>query len=152
MSQWRDRRRGGGGGHVLVDLEGHGREQLVDGWDLSRTVGWFTSRYPVRLDVDGVDVSGAVKRVKEAVRRLPDRGVGFGLLRYLEPGSSEALAGLADPQVGFNYLGRFRSGGGGGGEGDWLPVGESGGVGGGVDPSMRMPHAVEVNALALDGV
>ncbi|WP_368857955.1 amino acid adenylation domain-containing protein [Streptomyces sp. 43Y-GA-1] len=149
VSRWRDRRRGGGG-HVLVDLEGHGREQLLDGWDLSRTVGWFTSRYPVRLDVDGVDVGAAVKRVKETLRGLPDRGMGFGLLRYLDPGASEALAGLAEPQVGFNYLGRFRSGG-AGGEGDWLPVGESGGVGGGVDPSMRMPHAVEVNALALDG-
>ncbi|MFB7853602.1 MULTISPECIES: condensation domain-containing protein, partial [unclassified Streptomyces] len=146
VSRWREGR-GVGGGDLLVDLEGHGREQLVEGLDLSRTVGWFTSRYPVRLDVDGVGVVGAVKRVKEVLRGLPDRGVGFGLLRYLHPVAGGVLAGLPEPQVGFNYLGRFAAQG-----GDWSPVGEAGGVGGGVDPSMRMPHALEVNALTLDGV
>ncbi|MFJ6438878.1 condensation domain-containing protein, partial [Streptomyces sp. NPDC091416] len=103
---------------VLVRLEGHGREEgVVEGADLSRTVGWFTSMFPVRLDVSGFDVGevfasggaagGVVKAVKEQLLRVPDRGLGFGLLRYLDEGAGGVLAGLRVPQIGFNYLGRF---------------------------------------------
>ncbi|KOV14648.1 hypothetical protein ADK60_28330, partial [Streptomyces sp. XY431] len=76
-----------------VELEGHGREELGAGTDLSRTVGWFTSLFPVRLDLGGLDVGEAVaggaalgeavKRGKEHLRSLPDHGLGYGLLRYL---------------------------------------------------------------------
>jgi amino acid adenylation domain-containing protein/non-ribosomal peptide synthase protein (TIGR01720 family) len=84
---------------VLVDMESHGRPDDVD---TSRTVGWFTSLAPIRLD-PGDDESQAIKRVKEQRRALPDNGIGYGLLRYLL--GREELA--TSPRLGFNYLGRF---------------------------------------------
>src|SRR5262249_10352307 len=84
---------GAGGGGVVVDVEGHGREEVWSDMDLSRTVGWFTSLYPVRLDVGGLDVEEALgggaalgralKRIKEQLRAVPGNGLGYGLLRYL---------------------------------------------------------------------
>ena len=92
---------------TLIQLEGHGREDLFDGVDLSRTVGWFTSLFPVRLQAEG-ELSNAIKAVKEQLRAVPDKGLGYGLLRYLgTPESREALAGLAVPRITFNYLGQF---------------------------------------------
>ncbi|MGH8910069.1 MAG: amino acid adenylation domain-containing protein, partial [Egibacteraceae bacterium] len=103
-------------GSVLVDVEGHGRqEQIVEGVDLSRTVGWFTGVFPVSLDVGGIDVDEALaggpaagvalKRVKEQLRAVPDRGLGWGLLRYLNPQTEAVLARLPVPQITFAYLG-----------------------------------------------
>jgi non-ribosomal peptide synthase protein (TIGR01720 family) len=88
---------------VLIDVESHGRPDDVD---TSRTVGWFTSLAPVRLD-PGHDESQAIKRVKEQRRALPDNGIGYGLLRYLNPDTAPVLAQLPSPRLGFNYLGRF---------------------------------------------
>ena len=116
------RRRGRGASQgsnqaVLLDLEGHGREDIFADVDLSRTVGWFTSLFPVRLDPGALDLdeawravprSGARSRpIKEQLRALPDNGLGYGLLRYLNRETASQLAGLAAPQIGFNYLGRF---------------------------------------------
>ncbi|NKQ27222.1 non-ribosomal peptide synthetase [Streptomyces galbus] len=106
-----------GGSAALVRLEGHGREEhLVPGADLSGTVGWFTAMYPVRLDLAGIDLADAfaagpaagraVKAVKEQLRGVPDHGLGYGLLRHLNPRTAAGLAGLPQPQIGFNYLGR----------------------------------------------
>ena len=93
---------------VLVELEGHGREDLFAELDVSRTVGWFTTRYPVRLAPATTDPIGALKTVKEQLRRVPRRGIGYGLLRYLgEAADRDALAALPQPEVCFNYLGRF---------------------------------------------
>jgi amino acid adenylation domain-containing protein/non-ribosomal peptide synthase protein (TIGR01720 family) len=95
-----------GQGSALVALEGHGREEL-GGLDLSRTVGWFTSLYPVRLTPE-VDLEASLKGVKEQLRAVPQRGLGYGVLRHM--GSPEAQASLASrpwPAVTFNYLGRF---------------------------------------------
>ncbi|MFJ5779588.1 amino acid adenylation domain-containing protein [Streptomyces sp. NPDC093094] len=102
---------------ALVRLEGHGREEhLVPGADLSGTVGWFTAMFPVRLDLAGIDVADAftggpaagraLKAVKEQLRAVPDDGMGYGLLRRLNPRTAAALAGARQPQIGFNYLGR----------------------------------------------
>ena len=91
---------------VLLDLEGHGREELFEGVDLSRTVGWFTTIFPVALEVtDQQDWGLTLKSVKEQLRAVPGRGLGYGALRYLTQtsGLSEQLA----PQVSFNYLGQF---------------------------------------------
>ncbi|WP_410598328.1 non-ribosomal peptide synthase/polyketide synthase [Amycolatopsis sp. lyj-90] len=85
----------------VIDLEGHGREELFDGVDLSRTVGWFTSLFPVALDVPD-DWGKALKTVKERLRAVPRRGIGYGALRYLS-GTAPAV----DPQISFNYLGQF---------------------------------------------
>jgi len=91
---------------LLVDVEGHGRDS--EELDLSRTVGWFTTLYPVALDGRGGAVA-AMKRVKEQLRAVPRRGRGFGLLRYLNPDTAPRLAHAA-AQIGFNYLGRFSAG------------------------------------------
>ncbi|MFL1491454.1 non-ribosomal peptide synthase/polyketide synthase [Pseudomonas antarctica] len=92
---------------ALIQLEGHGREDLFDTIDLSRTVGWFTSLFPVRLQAHG-ELPNAIKSIKEQLRAVPDKGLGYGLLRYLgNPQSRETLAGLAAPRITFNYLGQF---------------------------------------------
>ncbi|GAA1374840.1 non-ribosomal peptide synthetase [Streptomyces beijiangensis] len=119
LARWRERR-GLSGDSALVRLEGHGREEhLVPGADLSGTVGWFTAMYPVCLDLSGIDVADAfaggkaagraVKAVKEQLRAVPDHGLGYGLLRHLNPETAGALAGLRQPQIGFNYLGKSSS-------------------------------------------
>ena len=69
---------------LLVDLEGHGREELGEEVDVSRTVGWFTTLFPVRLEIKAREQPGAaLKRIKEQLRGVPQRGIGYGLLRYL---------------------------------------------------------------------
>ncbi|MFD9909470.1 amino acid adenylation domain-containing protein, partial [Streptomyces sp. NPDC059063] len=117
LATWRERR-GVEETSALIRLEGHGREEgAVPGADLSRTVGWFTSMYPVRLDVGGCDLAdavaggasagAAVKAVKEQLLAVPDKGIGYGLLRHLNSGTADALTECGDGQITFNYLGRF---------------------------------------------
>ncbi|MBV4490402.1 non-ribosomal peptide synthetase [Pseudomonas oryzicola] len=92
---------------VLVRLEGHGREDLFAGIDLSRTVGWFTSMYPVKLTAQP-DLAASIKTVKEQLRTVPNKGLGYGVLRYLAGGEAQAtLAALAQGAIIFNYLGQF---------------------------------------------
>jgi non-ribosomal peptide synthase protein (TIGR01720 family) len=94
---------------LLLDLEGHGREELVGDLDVSRTVGWFTAIFPVLLAAPaGGGPGGALKTIKETLRAVPGKGVGYGLLRYLspDPQTGERLARLPQPQVIFNYAGR----------------------------------------------
>jgi amino acid adenylation domain-containing protein/non-ribosomal peptide synthase protein (TIGR01720 family) len=99
---------------VCIDLEGHGREDIFDGIDLSRTVGWFTTISPVRVEGSlGDDAGTALMAIKERLRSIPFRGMGFGVLRYLSSNEevNAALAALPDRRVAFNYLGRFTDGG-----------------------------------------
>nr|WP_284676792.1 non-ribosomal peptide synthase/polyketide synthase [Pseudomonas sp. AKS31] len=92
---------------ALVQLEGHGREDLFDDIDLSRTVGWFTSMFPVRLTPDA-SLETSIKGIKEQLRAIPNKGIGYGLLRHLGSAESQAaLNELAQPKVTFNYLGQF---------------------------------------------
>jgi amino acid adenylation domain-containing protein/non-ribosomal peptide synthase protein (TIGR01720 family) len=109
----------GSGTELLVDVEGHGRQPLSDDIDVSRTVGWFTVQYPVRLDAGtsagsefwlaGASTGRALKQVKERLRDIAAGGLGYGLLRYLNPQAAARLSGLQVPDVRFNYLGRFAS-------------------------------------------
>lgn len=95
---------------ILLNLEGHGREDLFEDVDLSRTVGWFTSIYPVYLDLtNAYNPADFIKSVKEQIRQIPNRGIGFGLLRYLNPDSDiqEKMSRCLTPEIGFNYLGQF---------------------------------------------
>ncbi|WP_326812222.1 amino acid adenylation domain-containing protein [Streptomyces scopuliridis] len=101
---------------VAIDLEGHGREELFDDIDLTRTVGWFTSLYPVALALPpGEEWRGSITSVKEQLRAVPDRGIGYGALRTLgasaAPGApataADALRALPDPRISFNYHGQF---------------------------------------------
>ncbi|PTR28917.1 non-ribosomal peptide synthase protein (TIGR01720 family)/amino acid adenylation domain-containing protein [Rhodococcus sp. OK519] len=142
LRRWR-----GGDADVLVDLEGHGREEHLvrtpgTALDVSRTVGWFTTMYPVRLDVQGAALPSALMSVKEQLRRVPNNGFGYGALRYLTAAGRDLASGAA-PQVLFNYLGRVASG-----EGvDWLPTA----TGGASDPAMPLAHALTVDVIATDG-
>lgn len=94
---------------LLVELEGHGREDILDDVDISRTVGWFTAVFPVLLELNGTSDRGqALKTVKEQLRQIPNRGIGYGLLRYLNSGEIAAsLRNLPQAEVSFNYLGQF---------------------------------------------
>ncbi|HLG56457.1 MAG TPA: condensation domain-containing protein, partial [Vicinamibacterales bacterium] len=158
VARWREVQ-GASAAAVTVDIEGHGREEtLAADVDLTRTVGWFTSLYPVRLELAGVDLADAfaggaaagraLKQVKEQLRAVPGRGLGYGLLRYLHPPTASRLAQLPSPQVGFNYLGRTDAG-------SSHVRFELPDV---VATQMRaasagvpQPHVLDVNVLALDG-
>ncbi|WP_245688041.1 condensation domain-containing protein, partial [Rhodococcus phenolicus] len=143
---------------VLVARETHGRaDELVDGADLSRTVGWFTAAYPVRLDLsgivtdaDGFDADAIVRSVKEQLRAGAVDGIDHGLARYLDPAGEELLAGCARPQIGFNYLGRFAATGAGGAQ-DWSALPGFEGLLGHTRPEMPAATAVDVNAVTVDG-
>ncbi|SBT41188.1 non-ribosomal peptide synthetase [Micromonospora narathiwatensis] len=147
----RQRRGLGADPAVLVDLERHGRADDVPGVDLSRTVGWFTSLAPVRLDPGAVEwdqvrdggttVGTVLKRVKEQLRAAPDDGLGHGLLRHLNSETAGVLAELAEPQIMFNYLGRL-----GGADGR----GFAGRIGGGADPAQPVAYPIEVAAWTAD--
>ncbi|SBT41192.1 non-ribosomal peptide synthetase [Micromonospora narathiwatensis] len=158
VGRWRHRRGEPDAAGLLVDLEGHGREELAAGLDLSRTVGWFTTMYPVRLDLGRLDLAEAfaggaaagraVKRVKEQLRAVPDNGIGYGLLRHLNADTARRLADLPAAQIGFNYLGRFATAD--GGDTDWAVAADTQALGGGADGALPVPHAVEVNAVTRD--
>ncbi|WP_051807052.1 non-ribosomal peptide synthetase [Streptomyces sp. NRRL F-2664] len=119
LAQWRRGRSADDAGtSALIRLEGHGREEAAaPGASLARTLGWFTTAFPVRLDLAGVDLDEAltggpaaglaVKKVKEQLLALPDKGIGYGLLRHLNPQTAAVLEHHPVGQVGFNYLGRF---------------------------------------------
>lgn len=68
---------------VAVNLEGHGREEIVQDVDLSRTIGWFTTAFPVVFDLDTDHEGDAIKQVKEQLRKIPNKGIGYGILKYL---------------------------------------------------------------------
>ncbi|MCA1707380.1 MAG: condensation domain-containing protein, partial [Actinobacteria bacterium] len=107
LSRWTGRSR------VSIDLEGHGREEILDGVDLSRTVGWFTSIFPIALEVvisDEPNWRDLAKSVKSQLRAIPGNGFGFGALRCLgSPSVRERLSSTNGqaPQVAFNYLGQW---------------------------------------------
>ncbi|MBO1334088.1 non-ribosomal peptide synthetase [Streptomyces sp. VRA16 Mangrove soil] len=149
------RRWRGAQGPVLCDLEGHGREDLFAGVRLDRTVGWFTSMYPARLDpgevawpeavAAGPALGDALKRVKEQLRALPDHGIGHGMLRHLDAASRDRLAAFPAPRIGFNYLGRFAAGQ----DADWALA--EGGFHADADARMPFVHELELVAATFDG-
>ncbi|CCH30005.1 non-ribosomal peptide synthetase [Actinosynnema sp. NPDC047251] len=124
------------GGPVLVDLEGHGRADIAPDVDTSRTVGWFTSIHPVRLEPGS---RTPLKTVKEQLRATPST-IGFGLLR-------DRLPERPGPQIAFNYLGRATAAP----DGEWTPAPENTGLAGGADADMPATHAVEVNVEDVAG-
>ena len=133
---------------LLVDLEGHGREEIFPGVDLSRTVGWFTTVFPVALALpSGAGPRDAILSVKENLRAVPRRGLGYGLLRYLaNEETAERLAALPAPQVSFNYLGRFDAAVGEGGLFAFAPEVARGAEGEAVPDR----HLFQVDLLVLD--
>ncbi|MFI7323058.1 amino acid adenylation domain-containing protein, partial [Streptomyces venezuelae] len=148
---------------LLIDVEGHGRESFgTDGGvDLSRTVGWFTSAHPVRTTASGIDLvqvldggpaAGALlKSVKEQLRAVPGGdGLGYELLRHLNPQTAPVLRARPAPEIGFNYMGRFTAPAReSGADAVWQLTGDTA-IGGTVPPAMPLHHALEANAAVRD--
>ncbi|HEY8979677.1 MAG TPA: amino acid adenylation domain-containing protein [Streptomyces sp.] len=148
LARWRE-----GQTFAHIELEGHGREArfVADSAgfepELSRTVGWFTTLFPVTVDpgtapdlTDPAYLTSALKAVKEDLARVPGNGLSYGVLRHLHGTDFAAPA----PQVLFNYLGRFDAGV----DGDWELAGTTDQLGEKRDPAMRLPRALELNAIA----
>ncbi|MBA4143018.1 MAG: amino acid adenylation domain-containing protein [Nitrosospira sp.] len=132
---------------ILVDLEGHGREDLYEDIDLSQTVGWFTTLYPVVLDPSG-DLDQKIKRIKEYLRGIPNKGLGYGLFKsHGTPEQREVLASLPKPEVVFNYLGQFDA------SFDekalWILTDES--VGDSMDRAAPLGHDISINGGVYEG-
>ncbi|MFI9407607.1 amino acid adenylation domain-containing protein [Nocardia sp. NPDC052316] len=160
LVRWRSRV--AGTAEALLRLEGHGRqEEVIPGADLSRTIGWFTSIYPVRLNLDGIDLDDAlaggpamgtaIRAVQHQLRAVPDKGIGFGLLRYLNRATAEQLPVGLPGQVSFNYLGRYSTGDIPAGlEGlGWLPTDEFGDLHATEHRTVPLQSAIDVNAVVI---
>ncbi|MEO1353029.1 MAG: amino acid adenylation domain-containing protein, partial [Cyanobacteria bacterium J06635_15] len=135
---------------VAINLEGHGREELFEYVDLSRTVGWFTSLFPVLLQRPSSisDLSSTIKSIKEQLRAIPNRGIGYGLLRYLCEDSTvnQKLQAIPTPEIIFNYLGQFdqeQS------ETSWRLVPES--MGRNRSLTQHRNYLLDINALVVEG-
>ncbi|MEV0299040.1 amino acid adenylation domain-containing protein [Nocardia sp. NPDC050710] len=158
LGMWR-RRRGTVAEGQLISLEGHGREeQAVPGAELGATVGWFTTRFPVWIALQGIDLDEAfaggaaaglaIKQVKEQLRAVPDNGIGYGMLRRLDPVGRAELGSAREPQISVNYLGRVgareRSG-------PWTPTTEFTALTATNDPGMALPAVLDLNVIAEQG-
>ncbi|MFI2475733.1 amino acid adenylation domain-containing protein [Nocardia xishanensis] len=140
-------------GPALVMLERHGRDEAaVPGADLSRTVGWFTSQFPVRLEIGDAGPPDALATVKEQLRAVPRGGIGYGLLRHSNPETAAILGAAPHPQLGFNYLGQVA-------EGDsdatrsavpWLPVSLAASLGGGGGAELPASAVLAVDAVVIE--
>ncbi len=92
---------------ILINLEGHGRESISD-VDITRTIGWFTSSYPHIIDLSKYsDLAGQIKSIKEDIRRIPQKGIGYGILKYLTPKEKKNVQFSLEPEMCLNYLGQF---------------------------------------------
>ncbi|NUP47650.1 MAG: amino acid adenylation domain-containing protein, partial [Catenulispora sp.] len=142
LGQWRE------GADLSIALEGHGRHEVFPGVDPDRTVGWFTTLFPVRIGLDGADRTDprrALARIASRLAAVPDKGLGFGLLRYLNPETAGALGSRPQPELLVNYLGRF-------GEAetdDWALDADHDVALDEADGAMPLAFAVEVNCLAM---
>ncbi|MBD2525708.1 non-ribosomal peptide synthetase [Nostoc sp. FACHB-133] len=134
---------------VLIDLEGHGREEILPDVDISRTVGWFTTIFPVLLELKATENLGdAINFIKEQLRAMPNRGIGYGLLRYLSGDASitSQLSSIPQAEVSFNYLGQF----------DWGMQSDSfvklasESVGSGHSQLGHRSHLLEINGLVVE--
>ncbi|WP_143192214.1 non-ribosomal peptide synthetase, partial [Paenibacillus helianthi] len=127
---------------ICIDMEGHGREELVEGLDITRTVGWFTSIYPVILQVKEQELGRQIKTIKEALRSIPNKGIGYGMYRYWsEEGQDPKVSGIS-----FNYLGQFDQ--------DFqteIFKGSSLSVGGVASPMLQRSSALEINGIVKEG-
>ncbi|MFG6175962.1 amino acid adenylation domain-containing protein [Halomonas sp. THAF12] len=132
---------------ILVDLEGHGREDLDAGIDLSRAVGWFTSLFPVALEGGG-EPGETLKRTKEMLRGIPHKGLGYGIFRHLgSDAQRQALDELPRAQVVFNYLGQVEAGV--DADTDWSLARERPGTA--VDEAAPQQHELAINGQVRDG-
>ncbi len=132
FTQWNN------GTPLYLNLEGHGREDPGDGRDTSRSVGWFTSSYPVLLEGEkGADLSRQIPAIKETLRKIPRKGIGYGIIRYLTNPEKSGFPHLnKTPEVSFNYLGVFN---------------ELTGLELSMAPDCPFPYALDINGLVESG-
>jgi amino acid adenylation domain-containing protein/non-ribosomal peptide synthase protein (TIGR01720 family) len=138
-------KRWSGGEAARITLEGHGREPPDERLDLSSTVGWFTSIYPFVLSVPGEDIGQQILRVKAALREIPRKGLGYGILRYVGSRTERSGAG-SGPQLSFNYLGQFDDPGKGG-----LFSFSDEASGRAINPELTRPHPLDVVCMVAGG-
>ncbi|MCP4155302.1 MAG: NAD-dependent epimerase/dehydratase family protein, partial [bacterium] len=158
---------------IAINLEGHGREPIIEDIDISRTVGWFTAQYPVLLEIDnpGAGEPGSAGRrepvtgsdprlprqilaVKETLRRLPNKGIGYGILRYLTPpAKKDHYSFNLEPQIEFNYLGQFEMQKSAATRTGAHPSIEISGIstGAAISPYNQNPATLEINGIINDG-
>jgi amino acid adenylation domain-containing protein/non-ribosomal peptide synthase protein (TIGR01720 family) len=92
---------------VPIMLESHGRVKLKEDININRTVGWFTSEFPVLLDTsEAENLANFIKIVKDYLHKVPNSGIGFGLLKFIAKGRNSEIVDAATPQIAFNYLGK----------------------------------------------
>ena len=136
-------------GHAsaLIQLEGHGRESLFDDVDLTRSVGWFTSAYPLRLTPQA-EQGDSIKAIKEQLRGVPHKGLGYGVLRYLADDLiKQTMAALPSAEITFNYLGQFDQSF--GSDALFHPLDESAGIA--HDPDAPLPNTLSVDSQVYGG-
>ena len=132
---------------ALIQLEGHGREALFDDIDLTRSVGWFTSAYPLRLTPQAGQ-GDSIKAIKEQLRGVPHKGLGYGVLRYLADDlGRQTMAALPSAEITFNYLGQFDQSF--GADALFHPLDESAGLA--HDPDAPLPNALSVDSQVYGG-
>jgi amino acid adenylation domain-containing protein/non-ribosomal peptide synthase protein (TIGR01720 family) len=126
----------------VINLEGHGRENIIEGIDVSRTLGWFTSQFPVVLDMSRwQDLSYIIKSVKETLRKIPRKGIGYGILKYLTPANKKkGVTFGAEPEISFNYLGQV----------DIINISGKK-TGDAVSPQLERVHAIDINGIITAG-
>jgi amino acid adenylation domain-containing protein/non-ribosomal peptide synthase protein (TIGR01720 family) len=132
---------------LVVALEGHGREAILENVDISRTVGWFTTIYPVSFDISYENrLARQIKENKEVLRQVPNRGIGYGILRYLTSDTYKTDSDFkSDPQISFNYLGQFDADV---GQMSFEVAKES--VGGTQSPAAQREYEIEISVLTVD--
>jgi non-ribosomal peptide synthase protein (TIGR01720 family) len=132
--------------NVIINLEGHGREELFEDLDVNRTIGWFTAEYPVLIDMARAkDISFTIKSIKETLRRIPNRGIGYGVLKFLSLQEKD-FRSCSKPEISFNYLGDF----------DENPDGKKFDFskissGKDVSPELEREYALDINCMVIDG-
>lgn len=137
-----------GENRFIVDVEGHGREEIGEALDVSRTVGWFTTMVPTLLDLEACEeISDCIKTVKEELRKVPNKGLGYGVLKYLTAAEyKQELEFTLHPEICFNYLGQF----------DWdVTTGvfepSAYGTGSSIDPNRPSEYKLSLNGMVIDG-
>jgi amino acid adenylation domain-containing protein/non-ribosomal peptide synthase protein (TIGR01720 family) len=133
---------------VVINLEGHGRENIIAGVDVCRTIGWFTVQFPVVLDMSRwQDLSYSIKFVKETLRKIPNKGIGYGILKYLTTlGKKEGLTFRMEPEISFNYLGQFDRG-----NRDGIFKISAMKMGDTVSPQSERTHSLNISGIITEG-
>jgi amino acid adenylation domain-containing protein/non-ribosomal peptide synthase protein (TIGR01720 family) len=132
---------------VLINMEGHGREQIVEDIDITRTVGWFTSAYPVLLDLHGTEgLERRIRGIAAQLRNIPEKGIGYGVLKYLtREENKKGFKFLEEPEISFNYLGQFDREV----NTELFKVSNISG-GSNINPNMKMPYKLDINGMVIN--